>query len=631
MPHLSTLALARRALRASRRLGGLAATVAIALSAAACWPDGRGPTAPTPSARPSLSTTPEATSQSFPLEVPPTNTNGGGLSKRNSGIAVPDGAYAMIEVSGGIAIGQNPEYMAYCSPSCSTPYAGQTATPMGVGSPQSELLVRTWVQSTVLGEYQLATVAKAGDPYTRVAAGRWKGGAALWIERTNITGGAGCYSPLALACPGGTAQWQAGTYTLAGAQEVRITPISAPTMAISAPAAGTTTRAFTVSWPYLPATTIAWAFSPTNDTGPTPANYPWPWLTQVPACNNMTQCSYAPPSPGRMYASLGGPGITEAIAVSIPTSAAPPQMAFSCTPGTVVRGATVSCTASVSPATPYRVTSLQVVPSGTEGPHTDTVGVEQASGTSWTTAGEAAVTSVLNLAATAHYYGTEVPLTATASFTASPRSWPTVAPAGPPDSIASDLPSLYTSGKAAYGLHTNAGPDTIHVQNYHVVASGPNAGFWLLDAAPIIPKSKIRLHPALSGLGTWGQNQDGRGMLGTTGPSGLPYCGPAGLALFRDYVRRHEGMTVALDSHEGDLRRVLVDEAVHVKYERIAMYRPTYYLFRKRVHAVWGSLHAGPLAAAIAQRDSTDYDAFRVHQATGCELDKDPFFDWPFN
>lgn len=174
--------------------------------------------------------------------------------------------------------------------------------------------------------------------------------------------------------------------------------------------------------------------------------------------------------------------------------------------------------------------------------------------------------------------GAQDPITRTVRIQVVNRVWPELEIRSINRVIMVDPQSMadYPPRGSAFGRHELGKLDFDHMQFTHP-ESGPNAGVFFLHAPMEILPSTIYLHPALyvatglpSNLGTassgyadwlsWSNDQNGHG-------SGN--CGASDVAVFAGNVERHEGVTLAANSHVGVANRSFMQDNVQDRMERI--------------------------------------------------------------
>jgi hypothetical protein len=237
-------------------------------------------------------------------------------------------------------------------------------------------------------------------------------------------------------------------------------------------------------------------------------------------------------------------------------------------PGRVTRDSTVRCEARKEPSS--APDSLQILGWSFENrPRTD----GDVHSPLWT--GRMAREGRVSLRAA---IGSQQPVTKTVKIEVEDRVWPELVVRSVTRAIHVDLYSMknYPPSGDAYGRHELGYLDFDHMQFRHP-ETGPNAGLFYLSAPAQILPSTIHLHPALylpnslpsnldslsagySDWKAWYDDQNGHG-------SGS--CGPGQVAVLRANVERHEGVTLATDSHVGVANRSFIENKFQRRLERV--------------------------------------------------------------
>ncbi|MBX6333532.1 MAG: hypothetical protein IRY91_16920, partial [Gemmatimonadaceae bacterium] len=171
-----------------------------------------------------------------------------------------------------------------------------------------------------------------------------------------------------------------------------------------------------------------------------------------------------------------------------------PTLSVTYTPAQQVRGDPVTCTAEVTPQMPYRMIEWKGEGSaGTEAHETvETVGADKAAGERSTWMGPAIVNTRVTATVQVSVNGQPQPLTASATYTVTPRVWPRLTLSGPlvpqvdvaHTEIAVYLPFFEVAGRdtspeGALGI-TSVTP-RYHISN---VSEGPNTN-WFYVTSPV--------------------------------------------------------------------------------------------------------------------------------------------------
>jgi hypothetical protein len=173
-----------------------------------------------------------------------------------------------------------------------------------------------------------------------------------------------------------------------------------------------------------------------------------------------------------------------------------------------------------------------------------------------------------------------------------------------------------------FGL-TSLNPYSTPVDN---VSSGPNTGLSYLTTKPpfIATGAEVYTHPVLypPGAGTawghtdyplWYNDQNGR-------PSGT--CTQAHVPSLRGEVERHEGLTLATNSHAGVANQEFTITKPHETLERLYRFRVTSQQLHDAAFAEYRRFILGPNAAAQSAFDVSDYPL--IAASLPCLFDLNP-------
>ncbi|MGH7562814.1 MAG: hypothetical protein ACREK5_00095 [Gemmatimonadota bacterium] len=168
-------------------------------------------------------------------------------------------------------------------------------------------------------------------------------------------------------------------------------------------------------------------------------------------------------------------------------------------------------------------------------------------------------------------------------------------------------------------------PDRLSIP-LEIVGTGPNTGLvYILDPV-IVDEGLVGIHPGLEptppGLmpgdpeympwHEWYDDQNGQGS---------ETCGPADIAFLRQEVERHEGLTLASNSHVGVANQVMSAEQVQQRLEEL--YAESEPDLRSRIDQEFKNIfNKGPYRKAQDNFDKIDTPL--VFAALGCSLDFKP-------
>lgn len=624
--------------RCSRLLGSHVAPCAAVLALVAC--DAR-PTEPGPRAL----TGPRA-DVSAPVTlgggfVPPPGTTASGdvvTPPRVTLASVPDSTWVVINTSGQIKLIFNPE----CNtlpPNWTCPGKSPTANFESV--PSSAGPLRLWFQQGSRGSW--ANLRGSGG-FAETP------GSAIGLLHQ---GDAGTLSAEMSLVPvyawnpntgGGTP-----TYYVGGGYSVTVTAVPNPLKLTESAPDSSGRRSYTVEPLYglafmnptgdsRPAGAVSWYFFPGESVSDKPG---WAesnaWIGD---CQFKTTCQFRPPGPGKVqvYASVERQGVTirssggapqcqitpgplgsrsARYSVSGTLCEQTPKIVLSCNPASVTRGDPVTCESQALPTTLQD--SLKISEWSFEGhPRTDGDRVSR----TWT--GPMVTGGMVRVKGTIE--GTAVE--DSARITVSARSWPEIQITGMVKRVEVDPLSMqdYPPNGIAFGRHQLGYLATDSIQ-IRTAQSGPNAGYLYLGAPVQILPSTIYVHPALYLLHSLppplGPSSPGysdwRDFYNDQNGIGSGTCYHAAIAHFRRNVERHEGVTLASNSHVGVANRSFRTDSVQSRFERLYSQVDSGDV-KYRVVVSFDSL-IGPgsaYRARQAQFDSTDTpNVYNI----GCSLD----------
>lgn len=288
-----------------------------------------------------------------------------------------------------------------------------------------------------------------------------------------------------------------------------------------------------------------------------------------------------------------------------------------CTPAQVARGQTVRCTMTTSQ--PFRVLRQRSTGSGfspiDEGPN-----LSYAGGGSHVWEGEAITNTRVQMLVETTGSGGTSQRWYSAPIRVTPRTWPALQLSSPTVTV-----GLRGSMQAypGNGLLGTARPDLDHAMvRIHPITralTGPNKGLAILrDPLPAIGHS-IYMHPGLYNRPgatdisqQWHVDQNGHG-------SGS--CTQAVFSVLTPEAERHEGVTMASQSHWGITARFYQNSNAQRRIERLFTSNPDDVL-RANAYNEWVRLHNGTHHHQQHQFDQSDYPA--IAAAIGCNLDVNP-------
>jgi len=208
------------------------------------------------------------------------------------------------------------------------------------------------------------------------------------------------------------------------------------------------------------------------------------------------------------------------------------------------------------------------------------------------------------------------------NFAVSPRTWTVYQITNPTHvyDLVSPMIAAPDSAHQTYGATdlTKYRTDSTSVT---VISSGPNRGLaFFMDQVPFDGNTGyICLHPALypPSAGHGGSNPDYARWYNDQNGQGTGTCTAAGMAILAAEAERHEGVTVATDSHIGVANRELASFRLHERVESLV--RPGEAKLRDDATRLYDRWRHGAFVVAQAQFDNVDRP--KVFAKIGCTLD----------
>jgi hypothetical protein len=299
-----------------------------------------------------------------------------------------------------------------------------------------------------------------------------------------------------------------------------------------------------------------------------------------------------------------------------------PVLTVRCTPSPVARGADVSCSAKVAPA--LDMTILEWRASGQGFDIIKPVSTAVAANDSAVWAGTAVASARVTVRARITQSGKVV--RGAGTFAVTPRVWDTYQITAPPKAkreIRGRMVNDLSNGVYGNFSPTGLNPFSTTVDS---VAAGPNAGLmYFVDRPPFIfPGATVAVHPALyppqlgKGWGNpawerWYNDQNGR-------PSGT--CTQAEVPLLRSEVERHEGLTLAPDSHVGVFNRASLQYRPDRDLEALYLFQLPRDQLYTRAYTVYRAFILGNQSNMQNQFDPADYQV--IANKFACKFDLNP-------
>lgn len=344
---------------------------------------------------------------------------------------------------------------------------------------------------------------------------------------------------------------------------------------------------------------------------------------RVRECRGSTTCTIAPRGNGRMviYAQWGLhtlSGYSDSVRIDQSS-----RLTVACTPTSPVRGTPVTCSPTVTPARPFvvvrrsaRARNLSI----------DEVRSDSSSGAVVVWRGDAVLDTRVSFVVEVEENGRKRRMGANAQFEITARGWSPLQLTQPPDvwkilyrMTPFPLQDSILGGFALSDIDSTA-------INVAQVVGGPNAGVWYMRDNPRLeePGSNVVLHPALyppPAGGSWGRpeyqqwyNDQNRRGSGT--------CDTTVVARLAAEVERHEGVTMAANSHYGVANRVLASDKLHERMERLVTVGGSGDQLRSAAMQEWRAFRRDRIEPEQAAFDSVDYP--KVLAALGCTVDYNP-------
>jgi hypothetical protein len=414
-----------------------------------------------------------------------------------------------------------------------------------------------------------------------------------------------------------------GELTTSGAQSVSVQPFTPLLLGtgVSSSAGGTRFVARTSGTPHR----VRWTFFEGDTLERSHQNIQR--VVWVDACADQMACDYVPARSGRMEVQLR---ITEITTPQYATSdvvragATAPALKLACTSvlgeNRVTRGDTITCTASKDPVD----VSGELKISGWTFEGADRKDGENTS-PRWV--GVIAKGGVVRVSGTLD--GSAV--VADTRITLRAREWPVYELTHMPDTLIVLLPGMSGYPRVGENLGTFALrllPEESVSSAVDSIAAGPNAGMLFLRNLPSLDGvgADITLHPALyppsAGMEWadpeyehWQRDQNRRGS-GTCGASAIP--------VVRREAERHEGVTLAANSHLGVANRGFRELQPQKDFEKLILENQTRAEAVGEIHALWEAFRDTRLHPRQVAFDANDYPRVYGPEALGCVLDFNP-------
>jgi hypothetical protein len=433
------------------------------------------------------------------------------------------------------------------------------------------------------------------------------------------------------------------SYIIDGSITVTVTAVASPIRLTESAAEADGTRTFTVEplyglqflnafgWYPAPPGAVEWYFFPGESQGEEPGDGTFAiWVAE---CRFQTTCRYRPPGPGRMQAEASVEAQRAAVRTSndattpcLDASTATcgsghPRLNVSCVPSGLVRGDTIRCNSTVTPAQPFTI--IRRIAQGRGFTVIDSTQRTYAAGETDIWAGPAIaktrVTVVARLA------GSPDSLVDRAEFEPRPRPWPLYVITNPQVDTVVDTRSMTVPphDSTALGAFYLSGLDIRSTPVFRAT-TGPNATLAMLGARPDFLNPRIGLiflHPALftptstDPLNTaWYNDQNGN-------PAGT--CGQNKMPRLRSEAERHEGATLSSDSHMGIANRSFSSEKPQEDMEAVYIQAAPDSTVQFRAFAKYNEWYTNKYWPAQQAYDAVEYPKI-YGTILGCVMDNNP-------
>ena len=540
---------------------------------------------------------------------------------------IPDSSWILVEVRGTISYSRNP----YCY--VVKGYCDAPALPLETGSPYGPLQEGAEARITtrfgsqpppfLFGE-GIPLSSPTGDPRSQIGRRLFhntSGPGQLWAMhelRQTWAGSAtsGVYWPV---------------HEIAGAQvlDVKVVPtplrVDGPTT-VPPGEAGTWNAAVVGDFRLRAGNgvpPVRWEFFP-GDTSARHNDFARREVLPLTQCGTLV-CTYTPDRGGRMVAWTYVEGENVRVASqAFRLREQDPVLDVQCTPSPLLRGATVTCTARVNPSQQMIVIRREASGPGFQVREQLSSAVAKDSSYDW--AGTAVADTRVTIHVRVTHNGVQKVLRGADRFVVTPRTWNpfqiTEAPRARRE-IRGRMTNNLSNG--VYGNFSPTGLDPFST-SIDSVGVGPNAGLiYLVDRPPFIGTgASVAVHPALYSppLGKpwghpdwqrWYNDQNGR-------PGGT--CTQAEVPRLRSEVERHEGLTLANDSHVGVANRAFIQHRPDRELEALYLFRRPREALFQRAYSRYEAFIRGPQSQLQNQFDTQDYAAIAAKFT--CVFDLNP-------
>jgi hypothetical protein len=529
--------------------------------------------------------------------------DGGGFPTRGfgGGTVFPAGQWVRVMIRGTTTISQSSAYEGFCgthADSCwPRPYALVGTSPTPAGTDNSQLRVQVFqgsnkVNLTYDGDSAYALVRLSSADSFSVARKTMDG---FWSDGHGNGG-----------------SW----YTVSNSQTGSVLALSTPSVQFAPVHVFNQSTVFTIRNFPSGASAPTFYFA-AGDTASVPSSAgPGWWTYSAVGCSSTMSCTWAPTQPGRMWALF--PGVQPDGWVAGDPVVLQPELLASCSPQSVICGAVVDCKVSMSDSSVFALTSATVTVAG-DGVARQLPAASYGGSNVYHLVGPVVGTSNLTFTGgtdTRQYSGT-------ATISVATRSWPAWnIPATPVDSGIGRVDG-HNSPNGYYYNGDSTKKEISFGSNYRslprrpvedaVVVSGPNQDF-RFAASQQLPVEYIMLNSALDGGGTWRAAQvDTVG--GATVDSRGSVCQASQMPAFKEFVRRHEGLTNDPNSHWVRNRAIL--SANTVNFESLISFGPSDSLPSQKAARV-SSVRDSLIAEDGSALEDADYGANNYPAPLSC-------------
>lgn len=318
---------------------------------------------------------------------------------------------------------------------------------------------------------------------------------------------------------------------------------------------------------------------------------------------------------------VNGTAQTESAYVVVIPANSTQEVLVSCTQGPT-RGGTVGCVTRLKYPMPFTVVHRQAIAADFTVNDATRASVDAGMTDVWQ--GTAVVSADVTVTVETANNGVVTRLTNPnpGQFSVQPRAWPQWGISNITEAISTRRPMAPYPNKGAWGVFEEKWPwpDSVSILR---ATTGPNQGAAIIRDPYVLDAAKIWIHPALVPPGTpgrigntesdqWYSDQNGVGGGG---------CVAADVATLLGNVRRHEGITLAPNSHVGTANQQFAQSRPDTAFEALHTIKPDADL-RNMVHATLDFLF-GPTSGYVMAHKQFDNGDLLItnHAGIPCNFD----------